>query len=91
MTHYAMRKPTLRKEWHALVGSFEKALPLVGHEAGQLTAHADRLADLCDGSLGRLSKMLTGVAMQRIRSTDTDESITIDDIEARAGITAVAA
>jgi energy-coupling factor transporter ATP-binding protein EcfA2 len=91
MTHYAMRKPTLRKEWHALVGSFEKALPLVGHELGQLAGHADRLADLCDGSLGQLSKMLTGLAIQRIRSSDTDETITIHDIEARAGIVAAAA
>ena len=84
MTQYTMRKPTLRKEWHTLVSSLEKALPLVGHEAGQLVVHGERLAELCDGSLGKLSEMLTGIAIQRIRSTDYDETITLSHIEARA-------
>lgn len=90
MTHYAMRKPELRKEWHALIGSFEKALPIVGHEPGQLAAHADRIADLCSGSLGKLSELLTGVAIQRIRSTDSNETITMNHLESRAGFAAAA-
>jgi hypothetical protein len=90
MTHYAMRKPAQRKEWHTLVSTFEKALPLVGHEPGQLATHADRLAELCNGSLGELSQMLTGLAIERIRSTDTDETITLDHIQGRATLATAA-
>lgn len=63
--------------WRKLVAGFEASLPLRHHEKGTLTELAGYLYSRTGGSIGSLSRLITGSAIQAI----TDPTISVERVD----------
>lgn len=71
-----------KRDWIALVKGFEKKLPLRDHAVGTLAPLSDYLWDRTGGSIGSLSQLLTGAAIDAISEGKT-ETLTKELLDAQ--------
>jgi hypothetical protein len=84
MQRFNLAKADDRKNWKAIVASFENSLPLRHHEAGTLTALSDYMYERTSGSLGSLSQLITGSAAEVINNPHiAREAIDMELLESR--------
>jgi len=84
MTRFNPSKTEDVKTWRKLVTGFEKSLPLRHHELGTLAGMTDYLYERTNGSIGSLSRLITGSAIEVITNPDiTVESLDHDLFESR--------
>ena len=77
MTRFNIGNPDHLKTWRALLPAFEKTLPLRHHEPGTLASLSDYLWQRTGGSIGSLSRLINGSAIEVI----TNPSITMERID----------
>ncbi|MGV8895054.1 MAG: TniB family NTP-binding protein [Rhodoglobus sp.] len=77
MTRFNLGNPDHLKIWRGLLPAFEKALPLRHHEPGTLASLSDYLWQRTDGSIGSLSRLINGSAIEVI----TNPNITVERID----------
>lgn len=82
MERLTLSDPVHRKVWKGLLNAFEKELPLHGHPVGTLRAMSDYLYERTAGSIGSLSRLLTGATIELI-ITGAEETLTQSVLDAQ--------
>jgi hypothetical protein len=84
MTRLDITNPDDRATWIRLIAKLEKMLPLRHHEAGSLKGLSAYLFDRTSGSIGSLSRLITGAAIETIVNPNiTAEALDKDLLDTR--------
>ncbi|BDV32253.1 TniB family NTP-binding protein [Microbacterium terricola] len=82
MVKYEWANPDDRKTWKRIVATFEKLCPLIDNAPGTLDPLAEYLHQRTDGSIGALSRLLTGTAIDLISAGEgAPEEFTEDALD----------
>jgi hypothetical protein len=84
MSRFNLSRAEDRKTWKQLINAFEAKLPLRHHEKGTLATMQDYLFERTNGSIGSLSRLITGSAIETITNPKIErEHIDRDLLDSR--------